>query len=101
MLSIDCGSRQSDEKLIERANTVGNINLRYFGCSNDDFFASLSEIRDYRVGKLDMSTYGRPFDAAGTAIYAFLGIVGTILASIIAVGSIVLGRWVWFGTERA
>jgi hypothetical protein len=93
-LTYECAARQSEDELNRRMNGVGNINVNGL-CADRDFFVSPQELAEVRNGTMEYVTMWQPFDWPGTITVGILWAVGTILATVAALSSVGMARWVW------
>lgn len=96
----ECAASLKDDDLKMRVNEFGTINVKGV-CSFDgeDHWVSLSEIADVRNGSMKFETWRKPFDKEGTFVVGIMGVLGTILATLVVLGGVRLVQWVWVGPQ--
>lgn len=94
-IGYECAARLSDSLLMENQNDFGNINIRRFGCADDDFYVSLKEVQDVRTGEMKFTTVSKPFDLISVLIAFVSGALATLLLSAAAVALAKAVIWVW------
>lgn len=94
-LGYECAARLTDDVLKHNQNEFGNINVRKFGCADNDFYVSLKEIQDVRSGTMKFAPYTSPFNPGEVVIAAVTGVVVTLLFAGGAIGLLKVMRWVW------
>lgn len=94
-IGYECAARLSDSLLVENQNDFGNINIKTFGCADDDFYVSLKEVQDVRTGVLKFATVLKPFDLSSVLIAFVSGALATLLLSVVAVALAKAIMWVW------
>jgi hypothetical protein len=90
-----CAARVSDDDLNKHVNSFGNVNAKDIFCNDRDFWISPEEIAEVRNGTAEFETSYPAFDGVGAAWAALIGVVGTILATLVAFSILKMVRWVW------
>lgn len=93
-LTYKCAARLREDMLKPYMNEYGNINVRKLCLTEDDFFVAPYELEAVRDGTMKFEPTWQPFDWPGTVIVGLIWAIGTILATIGALGAVAVTRWV-------
>lgn len=99
--TLECGARKSEERLKEAVNQYGLIDLGKVGCADEQFLASLDELRQARDGMTRREWMETKFDvryAAEVALaYAVLALLVVNLLSLAFVTLRAVFGWIATG----
>lgn len=94
-LGYECAARLDDGILRQNQNEFGNVNIKKFGCSSDDFYVSLKEITDVRSGAMKFVTDLKPVYPLNVLVASILGVLATLLLTSLAVLLLKMLKWAW------
>ena len=100
MVTLECGSRLSEETLRRTLNEHGLLDLAKVGCASEPFRASFEELRQARDGVFRREWEETKFDLKSAAEYAF-GYAVTALFAVNLLGLAFVAVRAVFGWIRA